>query len=77
MADNHHTTDKKVHTEVFTESTSYEVKGGHYTSEHHSEHKVDGKLVDKKDQINKDGHVSGNAIEHEKNHDHKDKPHHA
>lgn len=48
----------KTHSEVYVESSSYQ-RGpdGHWAGEVHSRHAVDGKLVDKKDYIDRDGRV--------------------
>ncbi len=56
----------QVHSEVYTESTSYTSTGGHYKKEEHVEHKIDGKTVYKKDLWDKDGEVTGKEVDWDK-----------
>ena len=52
-----------VHSEVYCESSSYTVTSGHYHKEQHAEHKVDGKVVFKKDLVDEDGQVTGKEVD--------------
>ena len=48
----------KVHTSAYTESSSYK-RGpdGHYVDEHHVRQAVDGKIVQKQDYVDRDGRI--------------------
>jgi hypothetical protein len=48
----------KPHSEVYRETTEYESKDGHYTKETTIDHKVDGKTVEHKHTIDKDGKIT-------------------
>ena len=58
-----HTKKPEFHSEVYSESSSYVLQGGHYKKEVHAEHKIDGKTVFKKDLIDDDGKVKGKELE--------------
>ena len=56
----------KVHSDCYCESTTYTASNGHYKKEEHAEHKVNGKVVYKKDLWDNDGEVVGKQIDWDK-----------